>query len=80
MKLLSHILLGSSLALAKQTYNETFSQSAVYYSEAAFCEGEDLEDWKCGGACDKEPGVTKLFRIKDASNEGVFGYVAYNEV
>ena len=77
-------LLGSSLLLTTiaaqaipQTYDETFAQTAVIYSEAAFCEKTDLDNWQCGMACDKLPGVTKLFRTGDEAN-GVFGYVAYN--
>lgn len=63
---------------AKQTYDQEFAQRAVMYSEAAFCEGQDLEHWKCGRSCDREPGVTTLTRVS-CSATGTFGYVAYNE-
>ena len=65
----------ASTGLCLQSYNETFSQTAVYYSSATFCVNEDLEHWKCGRACSMVPGVTQLTRVESG---GIFGYVAYN--
>ena len=37
-------------------YSETLAKKAVYYSIATSCE-DTVQDWKCGEACTKVPGV-----------------------
>lgn len=39
------------IGVCSAAYDEKFSQKAVYYSEAAFCENDDLDNWKCGKSC-----------------------------
>ena len=51
----------------------------MFYSAATFCENTDIENWKCGGACTKVPGVVKVTRVRN-SILGVFGYVGYNTI
>ena len=72
-------VLATALGICKaDSYDQNLSQRAVYQSLAAFCENNDLENWKCGKSCDAVPGVTSLTRLSDKT-AGVFGYVAYNE-
>ena len=49
----------------------------MYYSKTSFCEGQDLEHWKCGNACKLTPGVTKVTRVSNTL-AATFGIVAYN--
>ena len=73
--LLALISLGS--VVLADNYDQAYAQKAVYLSEAAFCESTDLEDWKCGAACNEVPGVVQVSRVKD-NLLGVFGYVGFN--
>jgi hypothetical protein len=67
------------VGVCSAVYDEKFSQKAVYYSEAAFCEKEDLDNWKCGKSCEMIPGVSSATRVLN-DQTGVFGFVAYNHI
>jgi hypothetical protein len=47
------LMVSSVMAAA---YNETLAQNSVYYSFATHCEVR-VQNWKCGEACSKVPGV-----------------------
>lgn len=53
------LVLGATIGLgsaARNLYNEERAFRGKYYSSAAYCLKETIEDWGCGIPCDYFPG------------------------
>ncbi len=80
MKTLSTALVIAGLiSLSSQSYNTELGMKGLWYSAAAYCAYETLDDWNCGAPCQNLGDVDQagFVRINNVALD-TFGYAGYN--
>ncbi len=77
LKALTTFLLFVNLAASKNYYDEKRGLAGVYYSFAAYCAYETLDNWNCGEACTAHSSIETISKILDKSLD-TFAFVTYN--
>ena len=73
------LALSIAMASAAQAadYDHETGKTIMAYASTAFCERSIIESWKCGAACQNNPGVQAAIVVSDFI-AGTYGYVTYN--
>jgi hypothetical protein len=65
------------LSLQGKIYQQETGLKSFYYSAAAYCLYETLDNWNCGKPCAGRPGLKSFTRIHNKDKE-TFAYVGWN--
>ena len=62
---------------APKFYSHEIGKKGIYYSAAAYCKYETLDEWNCGRPCNETGGLKNLYRIHN-KERNTFGYAGWN--
>ena len=62
---------------APNFYSPDIGKKGIYYSAAAYCKYETLDDWNCGDPCNVNGGLQNITRIHN-KERNTFGYAGWN--
>jgi len=66
------------ISVAGNYYSESVGQKGIYYSAAAYCKYETLDQWTCGGPCNQNSGLTEVKRIHNGARD-TFAYAGWSQ-
>ncbi len=80
MKALSTAILATLVGLSLQQTNIYKYATGIkghFYSSAAYCKYETLDNWDCGRPCKENSGLKEIKRIHNAARD-TFAYAGWN--
>jgi hypothetical protein len=71
------IFLAALVGLSTQKMHPDVALKGAYYSAAAFCAYDTLDNWTCGRACNNNKGFSSVHRLHNSA-KATFGFAGYS--